>query len=88
MKAAGQIAMQARHSNGTDMSSRDVEAIARALDAERAKVWEEAAESLPSKWLDPLVAGLDLTLAPCPLVEEFCKRLATKFRSRAAEVRR
>jgi len=77
MKAAGQIAMQARHSNGTDMSSRDVEAIARALDAERAKA-AEIAENPYSDAVSAIAGDEPLAVG---------RKIAAAIR-RAAEVRR
>jgi hypothetical protein len=69
------------------------EMIALALDAERARVWEEAAKEIPTTWLDPLLTGDRAAVSQhgrfdCQDIERLLNQLRERLRARAAEERK
>lgn len=55
----------------------------------RAKAFEEAANLIPTTWLDPLLSGPGAIqgLGECRAVEEFCRLLRSRITSTACFIR-
>ena len=79
------------------LDHRKCDSLALALDAfareREASVWEEAANEIPSSWLDPLLTGPTAALTGranwgCPDIERLLWELSKRLRTRAAEARR
>lgn len=84
-KAGAQEACALCHCCGEQRHDGDDPCIS--CDAERQRVWEEAAKEMPSTWLDPILSGTGVPPLPWngPEVESFIGQLTERLRARAAE---